>query len=150
MVSSKDKGARAETAVRDVLRSLTGLKWERVPLSGAMDPKFGLKGDLFVAGANNLYCVEVKHYAEDQLTSSILSSKSPIFIQWWEQTIRESGQVGKTPMLIFKYDRSKLFVAVDRFPESDISHMTVSSGKHTIFIMLLEDYVKNENPKFIQ
>ena len=48
MVDPRAKGARAETQVRDKLRELTALNWERVPSSGALDPKHGLKGDLYV------------------------------------------------------------------------------------------------------
>ena len=42
MVDSRAKGARGETIVRDKLRELTGLQWERVPGSGALDPKHKL------------------------------------------------------------------------------------------------------------
>jgi len=48
MVDSRDKGARAELAVRDELRKLTGHKWERVPSSGALSPIHLLKGDLLI------------------------------------------------------------------------------------------------------
>ena len=42
MVDSRAKGARGEYLVRDMLRSYTGLKFERVPASGALEY---LKGD---------------------------------------------------------------------------------------------------------
>jgi len=54
-VDSKAKGARGETVVRDLLRKLTGLQWERVPMSGALDPKLMMKGDLFIPGVYNNY-----------------------------------------------------------------------------------------------
>ena len=62
MVDPRAKGATAETKARDELRKLTKLKWERVPGSGALDEKHGLKGDLYVPNEKNLFCVEVKHY----------------------------------------------------------------------------------------
>ena len=71
MVDSRAKGARTETLARDMLRKYSGLSWERVPGSGALDPKHQLKGDLYVPGRTNLWCVEVKGYAEDHLTSQI-------------------------------------------------------------------------------
>ena len=37
MVDSRAKGARGEYLVRDMLREATGLKFERVPASGALD-----------------------------------------------------------------------------------------------------------------
>ena len=71
-VDPRAKGARAETVVRDELRKLTGLKWERVPGSGALDPKHLLKGDLYVVGEKNLYCVEVKHYKDCHIALNVL------------------------------------------------------------------------------
>jgi len=45
---SKAKGTRAETACCVVLRKYTGWNWERIPLSGALDAKHGLKGDVYI------------------------------------------------------------------------------------------------------
>ncbi len=149
MVDSRAKGARTETQAKDILKKATGLSWERVPASGALDPKHGLKGDLYVPGTPIQYCVEVKGYADDQLTSSIFTAKSPTFIEWWEQTIREAGQIDKSPMLIFKYDRSKFFVAVDDEPNSDIDYFCIKHKDYYIFVHLLEEYLERENPVFI-
>lgn len=149
MVDVRAKGATAETKVRDELRKLTGLKWERVPGSGALDPKHMLKGDLYVPGKENLYCVEVKHYAEDHLTSKVLTSKNPQLLEWWAQALRQSSQVGKLPLLIFKFDRSKLFVAFDDFPEEDYPHLYLHVGPYELYVAMLEDWVKNEEPKFV-
>jgi len=118
-VDPRAKGARAETLIRDQLRALTGLMWERVPSSGALDPKHGLKGDLYVPNEKNLYAVEVKHYEEDHLTSAILTGKSPQFLEWWEQAVRQGKQVDKWPLLIFKHDRSKVFCAFQDMPSVD-------------------------------
>ena len=70
-VDPRAKGARAETVIRDELRLLTKLKWERTPGSGALDPKHQLKGDLYIPNEKNLFCVECKHYAEDHLAHRI-------------------------------------------------------------------------------
>ena len=53
MVDSRAKGARGEYLVRDMLRDATGLKFERVPSSGALEY---LKGDLYVPNQRNYYC----------------------------------------------------------------------------------------------
>lgn len=148
MVDSRDKGARAETVVRDVMRKATGLGWERTPGSGALDPKHLLKGDIYVPGKDNLYCVEVKHYCKDHFTSAILTGKSPQLLVWWEQAVRQGKQVGKKPLLIFKHDRSKLFCAWDDFVESDINHVYVNINDYVFYIALLEDWLQNEHPKF--
>ena len=89
MVDSRQKGARAESAVKAVLKSATGLNWQRVPGSGALGVEHKLKGDLYIPDANNKYCVEVKHYKDDHLTSAILSGKNPLLFEWWEQAIRQ-------------------------------------------------------------
>ena len=54
MVASRAKGARGEYLVRDMLRDATGLKFERVPSSGALEY---LKGDLYVPNQRNYYCI---------------------------------------------------------------------------------------------
>lgn len=149
MVDSRDKGARAETVVRDLLRSHTKLKWERVPGSGALNEKHGLKGDLYVPNEKNLYCVEVKHYAEDHLTSAVLTGKTPQLLEWWQQAVRQGLQVQKTPLLIFKHDRSKVFAAFQEMPSADYRFIFVCVCGHEFYVALLEDYLRYEQPKFI-
>jgi hypothetical protein len=152
MVDSRAKGARTETVVRDLLRKHTKLGWERVPGSGALDEKHGLKGDLYVPNTNNLFCTEVKGYAEDHLTSAILSSKSPQLLEFWEQAIRQGKQVNKIPLLIFKYDRSKVFVAFGAniwVPDGAYPYMSVNRDGYEFYVSLLEDWLVHEQPKFV-
>lgn len=148
-VDSRAKGARAETVMRDRLRELSGLKWERVPSSGALDPKHGLKGDLYVPNENNLWTVEVKHYKEDQISSSVLTAKDPILLQWWSQAVRQGKQVNKIPLLIFKFDRSKIFVAFGDLPTGLYDHISICAKDHYFSIALLDDWYDEERPKFI-
>lgn len=148
MVDSRAKGATAETKVRDELRKLTKLQWERVPGSGALDPKHGLKGDLYIPHATNFFCVEVKHYKDDHLNTTLFTGKSPQLIEWWEQTIRESAQVGREPVLIFKHDRSKLFCAFKDMPTSHFNYIFMNIQNHEFYVALLEDWLRHEAPKF--
>lgn len=148
-VDPRAKGARAETQIRDQLRLLTNLQWERVPSSGALDPKHGLKGDLYVPNEKNLYAVEVKHYEEDHLTSSVLTAKNPQLLIWWEQAVRQGQQVSKIPLLIFKHDRSKVFCAFNDLPTGDFRFMSICANNHYFNVALLDDFVKHEQPKFI-
>lgn len=145
---SREKGARAEVLIRDTLRKHTGLQWERVPLSGALDAKHGLKSDLYIPNANNLYCVEAKHYADDHLTQAVLTSKNPQLLQFWQQTVREAGQVGKEPLLIFKHDRSKLFAAFRDIPSGGYNYMFIHHSPHEFYVALLDDYLSHESVKF--
>lgn len=79
-------------------------------MSGALDPKHMMKGDVYVPQVNTRYCVEVKHYADDHISTKLLTTKS-IFYEWWAQTVREAEQMNKFPLLIFKHNRSKWFAA---------------------------------------
>lgn len=149
-IDPRAKGARAESDIRDKLRLVTELSWERVPSSGALDAKHGLKGDLYIPNEKNLYSVEVKHYAEDQFTSSIFTAKDPVLFQWWNQALRQSQQVGKKPLLLFKHDRSKVFAAFAECPNGKYMYTFINYEKATPFyIALLDDYLMYENPKFI-
>jgi hypothetical protein len=149
-VDPRAKGARTETTVRDLLKKHTGLAWERVPGSGALDPKHLLKGDLYVPGRTNLWCVEVKGYAEDHLTSHLLTSKTPQLVQFWEQTLRQGTQVSKKPLLIFKFNRSKIFVAFDEMPNSqNYRCLYYNHEQYEFYTALLEDWLKWEQPQFV-
>lgn len=149
MVDSRAKGARVETQVRDKLRTLTKLKWERTPLSGATSPLLKMKGDLFIPGENNRYCVEVKGYKDDHLTSKYLTSVNPMISTWWAQALREAKQTDKLPLLIFKFDRSKLFVAFDLVEVPVFSGNFMYLSRDKIYVMELEDWIKQEEPSFI-
>lgn len=149
MADPRQKGATAETKVRDELRKATGHKWERVPGSGALDAKHGLKGDLYIPQANNVYAVEVKHYKDTYLDYSILTSKNPQLLIWWEQAKRQSIQLNKKPLLIFKHDRSKLFVAFEDMPTADYRYMFISAEGYEFYCATLDDWLASEQPKFI-
>lgn len=150
MVDSRAKGARTETVVRDLLRKLTGLSWERVPGSGALDPKHQLKGDLYVPGRTNLYAVEVKGYAEDHINSTLLTGKNPQLLEFWKQAVRQGEQVSKKPLLIFKFDRSKVFVAFEDLPVTMAYRcILVSIEGYDFYIALLEDWIKFDQPQFV-
>lgn len=148
-VDPRAKGSRAETLIRDRLRELSGLGWERVPSSGALDAKHGLKGDLYVPNEKNLFAVECKHYAEDHLTSSVLTAKDPQLLTWWEQAVRQGKQVSKIPLLIFKHDRSKIFCAFNDPPTADYRFISICAKDHYFNVSLLDDWYTHEQPKFI-
>jgi len=149
MVDSRAKGAKAETDVKKVLAKYSGHGWERIPLSGALDAKHGLKGDLYIPGQTVKYCVEVKHYKDDHLTSKVLTDKNPQIIEWWEQTIREAKQINKIPLLIYKFDRSKMFVAFEDMPTQMYNYITICVNDHVFHTAELNTWLKNEGPKFV-
>lgn len=144
MVDSRQKGARAEAAAKEILKRHTGLNWQRVPASGALGPEHGMKGDLYVAKSNNRFAVEVKHYKDDQVSTKLLTSAKPMIYEWWTQAERQGKQVGAEPLLIFKHDRSKFFVATTTEPASiDYEYMYFS--EFSLYIAKLEDWLKYED-----
>lgn len=170
MVDSRQKGARAETAARDILRKYTKLGWERTPGSGALDEKHKLKGDLYIPDCKNKFCVEVKHYKDDHLTSKILTDKNPQLLEWWNQAERQANQVDRVPLLLFKFDRSKWFVAFNIFAimksyQSAVPQLSSNyrwklihldnnkqvgvDGYFPVYIAKLEDWLENEEIKWI-
>lgn len=149
MVDSRAKGARGELDAAKYLNDKTGLNFKRVPMSGALDAVHGLKGDLYLVNSPNKYCIEIKNYADDHISSKILTDKTPQIQTWWEQTIREAAQINKEPLLIFKFTRSKWFVAYKDMPTADYNHMYVSVNGHEFFTAKLDDWLTNEQPKFV-
>ena len=153
---SRNKGARGEVLIRDQLRKATGLGWERTPGSGALNEKHALKGDLYIPNEKNFFCVEVKNYKDDHISSKLLTSKKPQISEWWDQCIRQSAKVDKLPMLFFKFDRSKTFVA---FTEESISFNFAGGLKPSgtyiyyseedIYIMQAEEFLDKNKVRWI-
>jgi hypothetical protein len=116
-----------------------------VPASGALGAEHGLKGDLYLPKLHTDWCVEVKHYKDDQISTKLITGKSPIFYDWWEQTVREANQIDKSPLLLFKHDRSKWFVA---YRKTDCGLKSIVSDKEihltdlNVYIALAEEKLK--------
>lgn len=144
MVDSRAKGARGEYAVRDLLRNSTGLQFERVPLSGALPY---LKGDLYVPNEANRFCIEVKNYADSPLTDKIFTQeKTNNLIKWWQKIKLQAYHTKQEPLLFFKYDRSKIFVATEIQPVSLNKFLYISWLN--CYTMLAEDWLEKEEVEF--
>jgi len=136
VVNPRAKGALGETKVMELLNSKTPHTFERTPGSGS-----GLiKGDLHIPKFKNVFCIEVKNYAESPLSDKILTTKTNDLLVWWEKLIRQSQ--GKKPLLIFKYNRSKFFVAVDTKPTNVEKY--IDFPWLNCYIMLLDDWLEKE------
>jgi Holliday junction resolvase len=148
-VDSRAKGSRAELDIAKHLSTKTGLNFKRVPMSGGLHESHQLKGDLYLVNSLNIYCIEVKHYKDDHFTSKMLTDKTPQILEWWLQTIREAAQISRKPLLIFKFDRSKLFVAFKEAPSTEEYRYTfVNIDNHQFFVAKLDDWLDNEKPRF--
>lgn len=115
MVDSRAKGQRAEYKIRDRFREVTNLPWERVPGSGGFGKQHKLKGDIYIPNMTAIHCIEIKSYAEDVITSNLLNDSESQLEKFWKQTLRESQEVEKEPILIFKKDRGKWLLATKEF-----------------------------------
>lgn len=145
MVDSRAKGARGEYLVRDLLRDITDLQFERVPNSGALEY---LKGDLYVPHKTNIYCIEVKFYKESPLCDKIFTQeKTNNLARWWRKLCLQATQGDQNPLLFFKYNRSKVFVCTEVKPENT-RYMYIDWLN--CYIMLAEEWLENENTEFIK
>ena len=149
-VDSRAKGARAESDLVKKLSQHTGHNFKRVPLSGGLDASHGLKGDLYIPNSLNIFCIEVKHYKDDHISSKILTDKTPQIQEWWQQTIREAAQISRKPLLIYKFDRSKWFVGFKEYPSADDAYrfMMINLEGMQFFTAKLDDWLEHENPRF--
>lgn len=143
MVDSRAKGARGEYLVRDMLRSATGLKFERVPSSGALSY---LKGDLYVPDEKNVFCIEVKNYEKSPLTDKVFTNKTNYLVQWWEKIQHQASLKDQDPLLFFKYSRSKVFVVTETKPKKT-KYMHISWLD--CYVSLAEEWLENEQVVFV-
>ena len=145
MVDSRAKGARGEYLVRDMLRDATGLKFERVPSSGALEY---LKGDLYVPNQRNYYCIEVKNYKDSPLSDKVFTQpKTNNLVKWWKKIVIQAIGGNQKPLLFFKYDRSKVFVVTEEKPENTIEYLFIRFLD--CYVLLAEDWLKHEKVEFI-
>jgi hypothetical protein len=74
---------------------------------------------------------------------------NPQLSQFWEQTVRESGQVNKKPLLIYKYDRSKLYACMDDLlvEQKDYPHRYLYSHEG-FYITRLEQWINFCKPEW--
>ena len=146
MVDSRAKGARGEYLVRDMLREHSNLQFERVPNSGALEY---LKGDLYIPHENNIYCIEVKNYAESPLSDRIFTQKKTNnLIKWWKKLIIQAEGGNQTPLLFFKYNRSPIYVVTDLRP--DVTEEYLYIRFLNCYILLAEEWLEKEKPRFLQ
>jgi hypothetical protein len=146
MVDSRAKGARGEYLVRDMLREHTDLQFERVPNSGALEY---LKGDIYVPHEKNLYCIEVKNYAESPLSDRIFTQrKTNNLINWWKKVSLQADNGGQDPLLFFKYNRSPVYVVTEICPQKTQDWMYIKFLD--CYVLLADEWLIKEDINFIQ
>lgn len=141
MVNPRAKGALGENKVMELLNKVTPYTFERTPGSG----NGTIKGDLHIPKFKNVFCIEVKNYADSPFNDKILTSKTNDFVQWWTKIQKQSGTM--KPLLIFKYNRSKFFVATDVKPSNVEKYIDIPWLN--CYVMLLETWLEKENIKWL-
>lgn len=142
MVDSRQKGQRGEYLVRDLLREATGIKFERVPASGALSY---LKGDIYIPNAKNKFCIEVKNYEKSPISDKVFTNKTNYLVVWWEKIQYQAEAQEQEPLLFVKYSRSKVFVITKQQP-TNTRYMQLSWMN--CYVMLAEEWIKNEKVDF--
>ena len=150
-INVSEKGKRGEMQVRDLLRDKTGLKWERVPGSGAFNESHALKGDVYLPPsqkAHSVYCYEVKWYKDDQLNSNIFNVGTHQIEKWWEQATREAEQMNMKPALVFKKDKGEWLIALDYNDEAasallDHHYIVISKRETNVIIGQFKVWLHN-------
>jgi len=132
------KGARFEYSVRDMLTEKTGVKWDRVPLSGAGT----MKGDLYCLTNHYYYCFECKSFKDTVIQENLLSAKSNNIFSWWEQTLREAKEMNRKPALVFKKDRGKPIIAVEEDIEGINKFSITAFGMEGVNLYLFTDWLE--------
>jgi len=136
--AGKIKGSAYEAKIALLLSKEFGKEFRRVPLSGAIDY---LKGDIWMPHDTAWfpYCIECKHYASVEW-NNLLTSKTTDMYSFWAQTVREAGVMHKKPLLIFRWNRSKDFVA---FSDEIIvdNYIEIKSFGHQFKIALLSEWL---------
>jgi len=136
--AGKIKGSAYEAKIALLLSKEFGKEFRRVPLSGAIDY---LKGDIWMPHDTAWfpYCIECKHYAAIEW-NNLLTSKTTDMYSFWAQTVREAGVMHKKPLLIFRWNRSKDFVA---FSDEIIvdNYIEIKSFGHQFKIALLSEWL---------
>ena len=144
-INSKAKGRSFEYIVRDKLTETFDSQFERVPLSGALSY---LKGDVYPPWLPDFpWCVEGKHHKEVKW-NDLLTAKSSLLISFWEQTKREALVMKKNPLLIYKWDRSKIFACWNDNIVDVKNKITVEVDNNKFYIALLDDWLHIAKAKY--
>jgi Holliday junction resolvase len=139
MVDTRTKGLRGEYAVRDLLRDKTGLQWERTPASGALEHT---KGDIYIPNEKQFAVIEVKNYKEPTLNDKLLTTKSSNLVKWWNRLKLQATSSKCEPLLFYKYDRSKWFVATEMKPR--VLKNYIYYGSLDCYNLVAEDWLEAE------
>lgn len=92
-------------------------------------------------GLNFKFSVETKFYKTPDNFTALASGNANIY-KWFEESVEDSKKIGKIPMLIFKWNHTPIFVAIEK-PEmrntmTNPKFELVTATRH-LQIFLLDD-----------
>jgi len=141
MVNSRQKGNRAELLVIDMLARHTQLPFQQTPGSGSGK----IKGDIYLMHHSNVFCIEVKFYKDDAISTKVFKNQSNNFVQWWAKLVKQAEDMKLKPLLFFKANHAQFFVATTIKPEH-VDYMYISwLGA---YVCLAEKWLELENIGF--
>ena len=142
MVNPRQKGNRGEQQVISLLNRLTDEQWVQTPGSGSGK----IKGDLQVPLKHNIFTVEVKFYKHVGFGSKIYTQKSNNLYKWWSKLCKQAQDMQQEPLLIFKENHGKFFVATVRKPKNTLRYMHIAwLGA---YILIAEHWLEKEEIVF--
>lgn len=145
--TSKNKGRTFEYVVRDKLSDTFKSQFERVPLSGALSY---LKGDVYAPWLPDFpWTVEAKHHKEVSW-NNVLTAKTSLLLEFWDQTTREAEVMKKLPLLIYKWDRSKLYACWNDDLVKVTNFVHIKSGSRDFYMTLLDDWLAQAAKAYIK
>jgi hypothetical protein len=98
------------------------------------------------AGATFLYSIECKSYAKSDSFETIVAGNSNIF-KWMNESIDDAKKIDKTPMLVFKWNRTPIYVALVSGPDAFNEHLklTLKQGSLAIDVFYLDDLLTHKD-----
>lgn len=93
------------------------------------------------AGFNFNFSVECKFYKESDNFTSLVSGTANIY-KWFRESIVDSAKIDRKPILIFKWNRTPVFVAVKHGSHKLIPTLTISQSDLQLDIFEFEDLLK--------
>lgn len=168
----KSKGNGFEGTIAKLLtKELQPLNFIRTPGSGARvgGKNFETIGQMFgedalkifvgdvvpvnekQAGVKFKHSIECKFYAKQDPFTALVANTANIF-KWFQEAVDDSSKVDKTPMLIFKWNHTPIFVGVDTMESKTdytiltdrgitprVTLLTYSGNKTAVDVYYLDD-----------
>lgn len=102
-------------------------------------------------GIDFIFSIETKFYAKQDTFTSLAAGTANIF-SWYREAVEDAKKIGRVPMLIWKWNHTPIFAAVDCSAQVDqlltakrhqvLPKLTLISGDLTLDIFYLEDLLK--------